>query len=85
MMESNAGFKAKVNECMEAYKNYKVSKPKQRYNLHYNVRTQGIRVSSNNKTVYIPHDRYEELAGITKDRIDRLLKTHNYSLQLSIL
>lgn len=74
----------RVKECIELYQNYEVSKVKQRYNLHYRIRQSGIQVSGPNRTVYISWEDYNELEGTLRERINRLAKTHHYSLQLTI-
>ncbi len=74
----------RVNECIEMYQNYEVSKIKQRYNLHYRIRQSGVQVSAPNRTIYCTHHEYMALEGTLRERINRLTKKHHYSIQLTI-
>ena len=84
LIETDVEFKKKVSRCKVAYEVYMPNKIKQRYNLHFLIQQEGIRVSGPEKTIYIPASLQFSIEGILKDRIDRLAKKHNYSLQLTI-
>jgi len=77
-------FGEKVSKCKQFYQEYTPCRTKQRYNLHYQITQAGIKVSGPEKTIYIPASKQQVLDGILKDRIERLARKHNYSLQLTI-
>jgi hypothetical protein len=84
LIETDAEFQNKVNRCIAAFQEYSTDKIKQRYNLHFLISNAGVRVSGPDKTIYIPASKQNALDGILKERINRLAKKHNYSLQLTI-
>jgi len=84
LLETNPALRSKMEECKQLYANYTVSRSKQRYNLHFLICQQGIRVSGPDRTIYIPASQHPSLQGILQQRIIRLVKKHNYSLQLTI-
>lgn len=85
LFETDPFFRRKVQECIELYNNYEIDRFKQRYNLHFLIAREGIRVSGPECTIYVPAEKYESLDGILRERIDRLIKKHNYALQLTII
>jgi hypothetical protein len=69
---------AQVEYAMDEWKTRK-----QKYNLHYRLRQKDIPVEPKNQTISIRADQ-EQL--ITKSiQLKKLLKTHNYSIQYSIV
>jgi hypothetical protein len=77
-------FGEKVSKCKRYYQEYTPCRTKQRYNLHYLITRNGIKVSGPEKTIYIPASKQLVLEGTLKDRIERLSNNHHYSLQLTI-
>ena len=77
-------FGEKVSMCKRHYQEYTPCRTKQRYNLHYLITQEGIKVSGPEKTIYIPASKQLVLEGTLKDRIERLSNNHHYSLQLTI-
>ena len=84
LLETNANLWHKVDECKQLYATYTVSRSKQRYNLHFLIGQQGIRVSGPERTIYVPASQHPDLQGILHKRITSLVKKHYYSLQLTI-
>ncbi|MBK6348207.1 MAG: hypothetical protein IPN08_15930 [Bacteroidales bacterium] len=84
LLETNTNLRNKIEECKLIYANYTVSRSKQRYNLHFLIGKDGIRVSGPDRTIYVPASQHPTLQGILQQRIIRLVKKHNYSLQLTI-
>ncbi|MHC1773784.1 MAG: helix-turn-helix domain-containing protein [Lentimicrobium sp.] len=84
LYETDPIFRKKVHECIELYNNYEIDRCKQRYNLHFLIAREGVRVSGPDCTVYLPAEKYESMDGILKERINRLVKKHHYALQLTI-
>lgn len=85
LYETDKNFRSKIDQCIEKYSNYQIDQVKQRYNLHHLITSAGIKVSGPDCTVYIAQEKYDSLSGTLKDRIDRLIKSHHYSLQLTII
>ncbi|MBK6965866.1 MAG: hypothetical protein IPH20_18545, partial [Bacteroidales bacterium] len=78
--ETDPIFRKKVLECIELYNNYEIDRMKQRYNLHFLIAREGVRVSGPDCTVYLPAEKYDSMDGILKERINRLVKKHHYAL-----
>lgn len=85
LIETDPAFRSKVERCIRLFEEYVPDRTKQRYNLHYLITQDGIRVSGPECTIYMPADKYDSLDGILRERIDRLVRKHNYSLQLTII
>lgn len=84
LIQTDPEFAKKIERCKVAFSVCSPNKTKQRYNLHFLISNAGVRVSGPDKTIYIPASKQNALDGILKERINRLAKKHNYSLQLTI-
>ncbi|MBK6964202.1 MAG: hypothetical protein IPH20_09720, partial [Bacteroidales bacterium] len=61
LLETNTNLRNKVEECKLLYSNYNVCRSKQRYNLHFLIGQEGIRVSGPDKTIYVPASQHPTL------------------------
>ena len=84
LIQTNPLFRDKINLCNKRFGAYTIDKTKQKYNIHYNLRKEGIEVSSQNQTIYMAPQIYNGLMGKKRIHVTRLMKLHNYSLQLII-
>lgn len=84
LIDTNSTFKAKIALCLKRFSAYTLDKTKQKYNLHFLLKKKGIEVSCKNQTIYMAPFIYDGLSGRKKLHVTRLMKLHNYSLQLVI-
>ncbi|GEM_PF-1580729 len=84
LIETNQAFREKINQCIKRFSAYTIEKVKQKYNIHFYLKKVGISVSSQNHTIYMAPEIYNNLTGRKKVQVTRLMKLHNYSLQLII-
>ena len=84
LMFSDPAYREKLlkseNECLEFQKAWPLLK--QRYNLHYRVRSKGLVLDSKSKTVSITED---QIRILEHTQMQKLLHKHNYSIQFAIL
>lgn len=83
-IQTDPALNKKITLCIKRFSAYTLDKTKQKYNLHSSLRKQGIQVSSQTQTIYMPPERYNDLIGRKKLHVTKLMKLHNYSLQLII-
>ena len=84
LIETESTFDDKIKLCIKRFGAYTIDKTKQKYNIHTYLRKQGIQISSKAQTLYMAPFIYDSLSGTNKLQITRLMKLHNYALQLII-
>lgn len=83
-IQTDPEINKKITLCNKRFGAYTIDKNKQKYNIHSYLRKQGIQISSKAHTIYMAPLIFDTLIGRDKLQVNRLMKLHNYSLQLVI-
>lgn len=83
-IQTDPSLNTKITLCIKRFLAYTIDKTKQKYNLHSYFRKREIRISSKARTIYMPPSLFDTLSKRDKLQVNRLMKLHNYSLQLII-
>jgi len=84
-IDTDKDFRAKYTKAVEQATKFKESwKPrKQKYNLHFRLREKEIPVDTKSRTISIRPDQEGLITG--SSQLKKIIKSHNYQVQYSIL
>jgi len=83
--DTDKDFQSKFNQALEQSISFKSTwkSRKQKYNLHYRLREKDILVETKSRTISIRQDQEKLITGSSQLR--KIIKSHNYQVQYSIL
>jgi len=84
-IDTDKDFRAKYTKALEEAMTFKATwKPrKQKYNLHYRLREKEIQVETKSRTISIRPDQEKLITG--SSQLKKIIKSHNYQVQYSII